>query len=222
MPLVSQDLTLWQELVDQAHTYQQANQAFFQNCQDRLAILKKALHHPTQRKVALDFCCYLTLEERQSLLDDLVKLASVGHSDIEQVRQIILSLPQDWLLNNIENSANQVLEKATDEEYRRLLELYVKIHISITRRLIQQALNSDDPDICEVGQDFDDYLKKTPNYEHHPIGSILRFLITSTYLERTQSTPLVWSYPPTQNPNHSTKRKLPNNDNNRNRKWSFI
>jgi aminoglycoside phosphotransferase family enzyme len=127
---VSPDLTLWQELVNQAHAYQQANQAFFQNCQDRLAIIKKALHHPTQRKVALDFCCYLTLEERQSLLDDLVELASVGHSDIEQVRQIILSLPQNWLLNNIENSANQVLEKATDEEYRRLLELYVKIHIS--------------------------------------------------------------------------------------------
>ena len=169
MPLVSQDLTLWQELVDQAHAYQQANQAFFQNCQDRLAVIKQALHHPTQRKVALDFCCYLTLEERQSLLDDLVALASVGHSDIEQVRQIILSLPQNWLLNNIENGANQVLEKATDEEYRRLLELYVKIHISITRKLIKQALNSDDLDICEVGQDFDDYLKKTPNYEHRSI-----------------------------------------------------
>lgn len=169
MPLVSQDLTLWQELVDQAHAYQQANQAFFQNCQDRLAIIKKALHHPTQRKTALDFCGYLTLEERQSLLDDLVELASVGHSDIEQVRQIILSLPQDWLLNNIENSANQVLEKATDEEYRRLLELYVKIHISITRKLIKQALNSDDPDIHEVGQDFDDYLKKTLNYKHRSI-----------------------------------------------------
>ena len=169
MPLVSQDLTLWQELVDQAHAYQQANQAFFQNCQDRLAVIKKALHHPTQRKTALDFCGYLTLEERQSLLDDLVALASVGHSDIEQVRQIILSLPQNWLLNNIENSANQILGKATDEEYRRLLELYVKIHISITRKLIKQALNSDDLDICEVGQDFDDYLKKTLNDEHRSI-----------------------------------------------------
>jgi hypothetical protein len=72
-------------------------------------------------------------------------------------------------LNNIENSANQVLEKATDEEYRRLLELYVKIHISITRKLIKQALSSDDLDICEVGQDFDDYLKKTPNDEHRSI-----------------------------------------------------
>jgi hypothetical protein len=153
-----QDQQLWQQFVNQANAYDQSRQVFFQQCKDRIKIIKTALHHPNQRRVALLFFEYLNETERQGLFDDLIDLASVGHSDIELVRQVILSFPQSYLLDQIESSAEIVLENGTDEEYRRLLELYLEIDISLVRRLIDRALKSSDPDIYEVGEDFQYYL----------------------------------------------------------------
>jgi hypothetical protein len=39
------------------------------------------------------------------LFNELVDLASVGHSDIELVREVLLSLPKEFLLANFERSA---------------------------------------------------------------------------------------------------------------------
>ena len=100
------------------------------------------------------------IEERQSLLEALVDLASVAHSDIELVRQAILSLPKTWLLENLEKSAELLLKNGTDEEYRRLLELYFEIDNSLTERLAKRALQHDDPDIREAGEDFQNYLNE--------------------------------------------------------------
>jgi len=95
----------------------------------------------------------------QGLFNKLIQLASVGHADIELVRKVILSFPKIWLLNHIENSAEPVLKQGKEEEYRRLLELYINIDQELTQRLIRQALENDDPDIREVGEDFDNYLE---------------------------------------------------------------
>jgi hypothetical protein len=73
------------------------------------------------------------------LLNDLVDLASVSHSDIELGRQAILSLPKNWLLENIEKSAEPLLKNGTDEEYRRLLELYIQIDRELTERLARTS-----------------------------------------------------------------------------------
>jgi hypothetical protein len=122
-------------------------------------MLRKALQNPSERATALEILDYLTNEERQSLFDELIKLASVGHSDIELVRYAILSFDKSWLVENIENQAKSVLKNATDEEYRRFLELYIQIDDGLTQRLIEKALRHSDLDIKEVGEDFDNYLK---------------------------------------------------------------
>lgn len=158
IPSTEQDQQLWQQFVNQANAYDQSRQVFFQQCKNRIKIIKIALHHPNQRRVALLFFEYLNETERQGLFDDLIDLASVGHSDIELVRQVILSFPQSYLLAQIESSAKIVLESGTDEEYRRLLELYLEIDISLVKRLTDRALKSSDPDISEVGEDFQNYL----------------------------------------------------------------
>ncbi|MEG5137769.1 MULTISPECIES: hypothetical protein [unclassified Microcoleus] len=103
---------------------------------------------------------YLKIEERQLLFDDLIDLASVSHSDIELCRQVILALPKSWLIENIETSTAKIMENGTDEEYRRLLELYIKIDLELAGRLAKQALDHADPDVCEVGEDFDNYIKR--------------------------------------------------------------
>jgi hypothetical protein len=122
-------------------------------------MLRKALQNPSERVTALEILDYLTNEERQSLFDELIKLASVGHSDIELVRYEILSFDKSWLLENIENQAKSVLKNGTDEEYRRLLELYIQIDDGLTKRLIEKALQHSDLGIKEVGEDFNNYLK---------------------------------------------------------------
>lgn len=153
------DTELWRKLVEKELTYTQTRQKFLNNCTGRAALIKQALQNPTQRGTALRLIEYLKLEERQGLFNELVDLASVSHSDIELCRKAILSLPQKWLLANIEKSAESLLQDGTDEEYRRLLELYIDIDWQLTQRLAIRALQHDDPDIREAGEDFQNYLK---------------------------------------------------------------
>ena len=54
-----QDQQLWQQFVNQANAYDQSRQVFFQQCKDRIKIIREALHNPSQRRVALLFFEYL-------------------------------------------------------------------------------------------------------------------------------------------------------------------
>ena len=150
----------WHKLVESETVYIENRQNFVRDCTNKIAIFQKALHTPTERGTALRLIEYLKTEERQLLFDDLVDLASVSHSDIQLCRQAILGLPKSWLIENIETSTAQILKNGTDEEYRRLLELYIEIDLGLAGRLAKQALEHQDPDVCEVGEDFDNYIKR--------------------------------------------------------------
>lgn len=151
---------IWHKLVESETVYIESRQNFVRDCTNKVAIFQKALHSPAERGTALRLIEYLETEERQLLFNDLVDLASVSHSDIELCRQAILGLPTSWLIENIETSTAQILKNGTDEEYRRLLELYIEIDLGLAGRLAKQALQHQDPDICEVGEDFDNYIKR--------------------------------------------------------------
>lgn len=153
------DTELWQNLVAKELEYVQSRQEFIRSGTNKITLIKKALQNPTQRGTALRFIPCLGLEERQSLFAYLVDLASVSHSDIELCREVILSFPKGWLVENIETIAEPLLHSGTDEEYRRLLELYKEIDWQLTQRLAQRALEHEDLDIREAGDDFyDDFL----------------------------------------------------------------
>lgn len=154
----SKDLELWNKVVAQEKAYRFSLKTFLDESQNPLWILKEALNNPSQRASALQLCCHLRTEERFFLFDDLVKLVSVGHSDIELARQAILSFPLEWLKQNFEPAAYKILEEGTDEEYRRSLELMIKFDLEMAKRLVQKSLASDEPDIREVGEDFHNYL----------------------------------------------------------------
>ena len=156
---IQNNTAIWHQLINQERDYLITRQTFLNSYTDKVNLFKNALQNPTERTTVLHLFTDLTLEERQSLFDELIKLASVGHSDIELVRNVILSFDKTWILNNIEKSAESILNNGTDEEYRRLLELYINIDQDLTKRLVKQALETDDPDIYEVGEDFQNYLK---------------------------------------------------------------
>lgn len=117
----AKNLDLWRSVVTRELAYIQSRQEFLNSCAERVTTIQKGLQNSGERGTALRLFFYLSLPERQSLFDELVELASVGHPDIELCREAILSLPKTWLLANIENSAEGLLAEGTDEEYRRLL-----------------------------------------------------------------------------------------------------
>jgi hypothetical protein len=158
-----QEMINWNQVFLSEMTYIKERQNFLNTCKNKIEIIRQALQKPTERGTALRLLEYFNLEEIKILFNNLVELASVAHSDIELCRKVILLLPKDWLLENIEKSAELILNQGTDEEYRRLLELYLEIDLNLTRKLAEKALENDDDDIVEVGEDFRDYLQKINN-----------------------------------------------------------
>jgi len=154
------DSALWHKLLDSEIAFITARMNFHAACTDKVTVIQKALQDPVQRGTALRYLLYMTIEERQQLFDDLLYLASVGHGDIALCREVMLSLPRAWVVSNIESRAQPLLTQGTDEEYRRLLELYVNLDRDLAYRLATRALQHNDADIREVGEDFIDYLKK--------------------------------------------------------------
>ncbi len=148
------DDNLWRDLYTSEMAFIKARMKFFADCQDKVAVIRKALHIVTQRGTALRIVLNMKIEERQQLLDDLLSLASVSHSDLALTRDVLFSLPREWLLTNIEARAEPLLRNGTDEEYRRLLELYAELDLNLARTLAWRALKQDNADIREVGEDF--------------------------------------------------------------------
>ena len=151
---VENDSALWRNLQDSEIAFIKARMDFHAGCTDKVAVIQKALRDPVQRGTALRYLLYMKISERQQLFDELLYLASVGHADIALCREVILSLPREWVVSNIERRAEPLLGRGTDEEYRRLIELYIDIDCNLAWRLAKKALQNDDPDIREVGEDF--------------------------------------------------------------------
>lgn len=96
----------------------------------------------------------LTNEELQELFPELIFLSSFIHGQIQDVRNAVLRLPNEWLLEHIEKTSEPILKNGDYEDYRRLLELYNLIDPKLTRKLAERATANSDPDIKEAGDDF--------------------------------------------------------------------
>lgn len=151
---MSLDDNIWQRLVNAENEYEQAKWYFFKHCSDVLGTLRKALHIPYRRGTTLRLIKHLNIEDHKALLHDLVEEASIGHSDIQLVRDVILSLPNEWLREHIEAPIQKVLSNGGEEEYRRLIELCISIDSNLVERLSKQALAHSNEDIKEVGGDY--------------------------------------------------------------------
>jgi len=76
------------------------------------------------RILALEKASSLSVEEKKVLLPELMALASYSHGLTGRAWELILSLPHDWLVSNIEEYANPQLEVGGYEEYSAFLGLY--------------------------------------------------------------------------------------------------
>jgi hypothetical protein len=148
------DELLWKEFVDAYNAFTLASLEFYSKAIQKVALVKSGIRNPTQRQAALRVAEDMKLEEKQELFSELLEVACFYHGLTQFAQKIILSLPHDWLLENIERYAEPILQRDDYEEYRGLLHLYVKIDTNLTKKLVERALKHDNLDIREAGEDF--------------------------------------------------------------------
>ena len=117
-------------------------------------LVKEALATPERRLYALEFAARLEVEQRKTLLPELLAIACHVGPYIFRSRDVIMSLPAEWLVKNIEHVASPILENGDEEAYRRILELYARIDAGLTRRLAEQAVSHSSPQVQDVGKEF--------------------------------------------------------------------
>jgi hypothetical protein len=146
---------LWCRLGEAELNAGKAFRAFFSEGVERVPWVRHGLRSGGMgRSAALRFFSYLTVSEQEQLFPDLVFLASSAHRSIDFVRELILLLPRDWVLINIEREAEPHLGEGTYDEYRRFLELYELLDADMTQRLARRAVAHADPDIREAGEEY--------------------------------------------------------------------
>lgn len=121
---------------------------------DRSHVLREALQSVGQRGTALRLLLALPTREREAHFDRLVELASVGHADIGLVRDVILTMPREWVLARIEPIADRILDAGGEDEYRRFLELFADLDKDLALRLASRAIGHPDDGVREAGEDF--------------------------------------------------------------------
>jgi hypothetical protein len=114
------DWEVWERVVRSHQAFILASKDFLSEGIDRATVIRKALQS-NNRNTAIYFLQWLSYSELQQVFDVLIFLSSSEHGGIEEVRKAILSIPKEWLLENIELSVEPHLKHGTAEEYRRFL-----------------------------------------------------------------------------------------------------
>jgi len=144
---------VWERLAESYRAFSSASKDFFSEGIDQLTCLRRAFRNE-DRPIAIYMIQFLSNSEIKELFGELVYLASFSHGSIQAVRRLILSLPRDWVLANIEKFADPILAAGDYDEYRRFLELYMELDHDLAFKLATRATQQEDEDIKEAGEDF--------------------------------------------------------------------
>ena len=147
------DQEIWQNLVESHIKFSASLKSFFSNGVDRVLLMKEGFRRG-DIATALYVAPHLTTEELQQLFKELVKV-SIAPGYAAAARKTILSLPKEWVISNIEKAAEAFLQQdATENEYRRILELYVQLDTRLAYDLATKASTHSNEDIKEADEDF--------------------------------------------------------------------
>lgn len=90
-------------------------------------------------------------EEQKQLFPELIQLARAAHSPLAVVRQIIASLPREWVLGRIAAEVERIIGGEQYDDYWMLLELLAELDRDRAARLALRAAESADAEIRELG-----------------------------------------------------------------------
>lgn len=159
MTLDNSEKEFWQDMVSAYLKYVEKSGEFFQTKLDRIKILREGIQRGDIAAV-LDLASGLNVSELIKLLPELVYLSTApGHAC--KAREVILSLPHDWLLLNVEEAAESIVSTSDGEDFRRLFELYLEIDRNLAVKLTKRVLNHSDEYIRGIGQDFVEILSNS-------------------------------------------------------------
>jgi hypothetical protein len=148
-------IALWSEYVRTRKQVDIAKHRLFTEARSMIPeLIRRSLKDPGERLYALEVAGMLPVEERKELLPDLLAVASYAGAHMVRARELILSLPRDWLMQNIEVASAPLLEHGDAEEFRRILELYSQLQPALAVRLAQVASTHTNQDVRSAGEDF--------------------------------------------------------------------
>lgn len=103
------------------------------------------------RAAALALLQRMNGEEQKQLFPELIQLARAAHSPLAVVRQIIASLPREWVLGRIAAEVERIIGGEQYDDYWMLLELLAELDRDRAARLALRAAESADGEIRELG-----------------------------------------------------------------------
>jgi hypothetical protein len=153
-PATDEEQTLWNNVVDKYRDYVQARIDLFRNASSIVSLLRKALKNINHRIVALEIAEILDQEKKKQLLSDLIPIACYPKGDSYLAWNIILSLPKNWLIENIEVAAESMLQSNNANDYVGLLSLCRSVDGNLARKVADRALQHPDPSVRQEVKDF--------------------------------------------------------------------
>jgi hypothetical protein len=148
-----EDINSWDDVKRRHHEYIQAKGSFLKNPSAAL-IIKRSLAVPEDRALALDLISNYPDSESVEFFSQLISLASYVNGFTETCQDLILGLPREWVMRNVETAIDEILADGDYEEYRCLLELCCKLDRELMIKIARRASSSLDEDIKEAGADF--------------------------------------------------------------------
>jgi hypothetical protein len=164
MPLPEQnDMDLWDIYVKAYNEQRKRMQDIRKNASDFVALVRYglSLSNPSP---AFEFLENLSSEDLKPYLNFLLDRATHNNGWANLSAEHLLRMPRQWLIDNIESEADILLSDIGDEEqYGKLLLLFMELDSGLAERLAQKAIFHPDRDIQQIGREYFDQRMTRPN-----------------------------------------------------------
>lgn len=147
--------TLWRRYADnQTEAEAIRKELLSGNRVELLSQLTKALHLPGERLYALRLLQQMPVQDRQALMPGLLALATWQNQVTDLAREIVFSVPKDWLRANIIRCGEPLLNGPDHQEIWGMLDLTSRIDRQLALDLARRFTKHENPDIRDAGETY--------------------------------------------------------------------
>jgi hypothetical protein len=119
-----------------------------------VALLQKALNSPRERLHALRLLKIMRDEDREALMPDLLALATWQNQVTELAKELVFSVPREWLRGNFLQCAQPLLNGLDHQEMWGLLEICSQLDPQMGLDLARRFATHANPDIRDASESF--------------------------------------------------------------------
>jgi hypothetical protein len=149
-----QDERIWQSLVAATEAYSSSSRAFLEEATDRVGLLRRSLGGNVVNVIlALASLPYVPLSDRLELFDLIIEKCTV-QKYASLAKRLVLSLPRDWVIANIENATKPLLGQFDHIDYLLLLDLYASLDKHLAIKLAHAAAAHPNIEVRDVGEQY--------------------------------------------------------------------